>query len=47
MIKNKPYRRVWTKNINQYANNYNLFDVSLAPLKDNKFNLYKSQLKNN
>lgn len=43
--KNKPYRRVWTKNINQYANNYNLFDVSLAPLKDNKFNLYKSQLK--
>ena len=40
-----PYRRVWTKSINQYAKNYNLFDVSLAPLVDNKFNLYKSQLK--
>jgi len=42
---NMPYRRVWTKSINQYAKNYNLFDVSLAPLVDNKFNLYKSQLK--
>lgn len=42
---NKPYRRVWTKSINQYGRNYNLFDVSLAPLLDNKFNMYKSQLK--
>jgi glycosyltransferase involved in cell wall biosynthesis len=40
-----PYKRVWTKSINQYAKNYNLFDVSLAPLVDSKFNLYKSQLK--
>lgn len=40
-----PYKRVWTKSINQYAKNYNLFDISLAPLLDTKFNLYKSQLK--
>lgn len=40
-----PYKRVWTKSINQYGRNYNLFDVSLAPLKENKFNLFKSQLK--
>lgn len=39
------YKRVWTKSINQYAKNYNLFDVSLAPLVDSKFNMYKSQLK--
>ena len=42
---NFPYKRVWTKSINQYAKNYNLFDISLAPLLDTKFNLYKSQLK--
>jgi glycosyltransferase involved in cell wall biosynthesis len=40
-----PYRRVWTKPITTYASNYNLFDVSLAPLKETKFNLMKSQLK--
>lgn len=39
------YRRVWTKPVNSYATNYNLFDVSLAPLVDNKFNIMKSQLK--
>jgi len=44
-IKNEPYRRVWTKNINSYASNYNLFDISLAPLEENKFNKMKSQLK--
>lgn len=41
----KPYRRVWTKPITTYAKNYNLFDISLAPLKENKFNEVKSQLK--
>lgn len=40
-----PYKRVWTKSINQYAKNYNLFDVSLAPLVESRFNMYKSQLK--
>lgn len=44
-IENEPYRRVWTKPISTYASNYNLFDISLAPLVDNKFNLMKSQLK--
>ncbi len=39
------YRRVWTKPITSYAENYNLFDVSIAPIVSNKFNLVKSQLK--
>lgn len=41
----KPYRRIWTRDINRYALNYNQFDVSLAPLLDSKFNNNKSQLK--
>tara|TARA_R110000851_G_scaffold158676_2_gene301742 strand:+ start:4610 stop:5860 length:1251 start_codon:yes stop_codon:yes gene_type:complete len=44
-IENEPYRRVWTKDVNNYASNYNLFDISLAPLVENKFNYVKSQLK--
>jgi len=44
-IENEPYRRVWTKPITSYASNYNLFDVSLAPLYTNMFNKVKSQLK--
>ena len=44
-IKDVSYRRVWTKDISTYANNYNLFDVSLAPLDDNYFNSCKSELK--
>lgn len=44
-VKNEPYRRVWTKPITTYANNYNLFDISLAPLAENLFNKVKSQLK--
>lgn len=43
--KNEPYRRVWTKPISTYASNYNLFDVSLAPIEENIFNKVKSQLK--
>ncbi len=42
---NKPYRRRWTKDITKYGLNYNLFDVSLAPLVENEFNTNKSQLK--
>jgi glycosyltransferase involved in cell wall biosynthesis len=42
---NKKYRRIWTKNITQYANNYNNFDIAMAPLAENQFNKYKSQLK--
>ena len=41
----KPYRRVWTRPVNVYANNYNNFDVSLAPLVESTFNCNKSQLK--
>ncbi len=44
-IQNEPYRRVWTKPITSYASNYNLFDISLAPLKESMFNKVKSQLK--
>mgnify|MGYP000197487417 CR=1 FL=1 len=39
------YRRVWTKPVTTYASNYNLFDISMAPLKEHDFNKYKSQLK--
>ena len=44
-VANEPYRRVWTKPITSYASNYNLFDISIAPLKENTFNKVKSQLK--
>jgi hypothetical protein len=44
-VVNEPYRRVWTKPISTYATNYNLFDVSLAPIEENIFNKVKSQLK--
>jgi glycosyltransferase involved in cell wall biosynthesis len=44
-VNNEPYRRVWTKPITSYASNYNLFDISLAPLKESMFNKVKSQLK--
>lgn len=44
-VNNEPYRRVWTKPISTYATNYNLFDVSLAPLSEHTFNRVKSQLK--
>lgn len=42
---NESYRRCWTKDINQYATHYNNIDVLLVPLKENKFNAQKSQLK--
>jgi glycosyltransferase involved in cell wall biosynthesis len=42
---NEPYRRRWTQEISRYANNYNYFDVSLAPLVESFFNACKSQLK--
>ena len=44
-VSNEPYRRVWTKSISTYASNYNLFDISLAPIEENIFNKSKSQLK--
>jgi glycosyltransferase involved in cell wall biosynthesis len=42
---NEPYRRMWTRNINEYATHYQNVDVLLAPLKENDFNKMKSQLK--
>lgn len=41
----KPYRRVWTRPINDYAKGYSEFDVALAPLVENNFNRSKSELK--
>lgn len=41
----EPYRRMWTRNINQYATHYQNVDILLAPLKENDFNKMKSQLK--
>jgi len=43
--KDKPYVRRWTREVSKYANNYNYFDVSLAPIVDSEFNTNKSQLK--
>lgn len=40
-VANEPYRRVWTKPINSYASNYNLFDILIAPLEENIFNTCK------
>lgn len=41
----KPYRRIWGRDINSYADIYNNYDVALAPLADNIFNRCKSELK--
>lgn len=43
--KYNPYRRIWTKDINHYAEGYNELDIVLAPLQDNLFNRCKSELK--
>ena len=42
---NDKYRRMWTRNINEYATHYQNVDVLLAPLKVNEFNRDKSELK--
>jgi glycosyltransferase involved in cell wall biosynthesis len=42
---NEPYRRMWTKDINNYATHYANVDVLIAPLKENEFNGVKSELK--
>jgi glycosyltransferase involved in cell wall biosynthesis len=41
----ESYLRVWTQPVTSYAKNYSKFDVSLAPIKNVKFNILKSQLK--
>lgn len=42
---NEPYRRMWTRDITKYATHYANVDVLMAPLKENDFNIVKSQLK--
>lgn len=42
---NETYYRFWTKNINEYATVLDGADIVIAPLKDNEFNKYKSELK--
>lgn len=42
---NEPYKRCWTKPVNQYMTHYNNIDVLLVPLKECDFNKNKSQLK--
>jgi len=42
---NEPYRRMWTRDISKYATHYANVDVLIAPLKENDFNVVKSQLK--
>ena len=41
----EPYRRMWTRHINDYATHYQNVDVLIAPLKENDFNKVKSELK--
>ena len=42
---NESYRRMWTRDISKYATHYANVDVLIAPLKENDFNLVKSELK--
>jgi len=42
---NEKYRRMWTRNITEYATHYQNVDVLLCPLKENDFDLVKSELK--
>ena len=41
----EPYRRMWTREITEYATHYANVDVLIAPLKENDFNKVKSELK--
>lgn len=45
LVDNEPYKRCWTKDIMNYCTHYNDIDVLLAPLDDNRFNSFKSELK--
>lgn len=44
-VENEPYRREWTKDVNEFAKHYRNIDVLLAPLDTNQFNEVKSELK--
>lgn len=44
-VDNEPYRREWTKNINEYMSHYQNVDVLLVPLDCNPYCEVKSELK--
>lgn len=44
-VENEPYRREWTKGVNEFAKHYRNVDVLLVPLDTNSFNEVKSELK--
>ena len=44
-ISNEPYKRLWAKDVWNYATLYDEIDVLLVPLLDNEFNRNKSELK--
>lgn len=44
-VDNEGYRRVWTKDISEYATHYNKIDILLAPIAETEFNACKSELK--
>ena len=44
-IANMCYWREWTKDINTCLTHYDNIDILLVPLKDDKFNSFKSELK--
>ena len=41
----QEYKRMYGRSAEEYAEGYNEMDICIAPLKDNKFNKCKSQLK--
>lgn len=45
LVDKEPYRREWTKDLNEFARHYRNVDVLLAPLDTNEFNEVKSELK--
>lgn len=45
LVENEPYRREWTKDVDNYATHYRNVDILLAPLDPNPFNEVKSELK--
>lgn len=45
VVDDMPYKRLWSKPIDEYATLYNEIDVLLAPLEYHKFNCMKSELK--
>lgn len=44
-VDNKPYRRIWHRDIDQFHTTYDELDVVVAPLMDSEFNRCKSNIK--